>query len=110
MTDRNLKNGFICSVIDRKRNLDAGDINISHDAGSGDVQDTVVGCQFLICQIKTAWFFCQIVVKGLRFRPHAVEFLFVHVCDLSRISCDCPCLMERVPPVTETRICNQGNS
>ena len=104
MSDGDLQDRFIGPVVDRERHLDAGDVDVAHDAGAGDVEDAVVGLDLLVRQHEPPGLLHEVLVECFRLSPHAVEILSVHICNFRRIPCNRPCLMERVPPVTEGRI------
>ena len=42
MADGDLENGILRPVVDRKRELDGRDLDVAHDAGTGDVQQAVI--------------------------------------------------------------------
>ena len=91
-------------MINRKRYFNAGDIDISHDAGSGYIKDFVIFLDFFFAEAEAPGRHSQALIKGLCLCPHAVKIFRVHICDRSCISRDSPRLMEGVPPVTEGRI------
>lgn len=110
MSDGDLQDRFIGPVVDRERHLDAGDVDVAHDAGAGDVEDAVVGLDLLVRQHEPPGLLHEVLVECFRLSPHAVEILFIHVCNLRGISCDRTGLVEGVPPVTEGRIHEQADS
>ena len=108
MSDRDLQDRVVGTVVDGQEAIDLLDLDISHDPGAGDVQ-------------------LPFIVRGLRrvelpedaacsdpavILPGALEHLIIEfiadVCDAVRIVCDGPGLMEAVPVVADTGIQHQG--
>lgn len=110
MADGDLEDRIVRPVVDRKRELDGRDLDVAHDAGTGDVQQAVILRALLVGQEIAVFAFQQrlVVVSGRR--PQLVIPRLIEALHVGGVAGDGLRGVEGVPVVAYSRVQKQGHA
>lgn len=83
-----LKNGVLRSVVDRQRDIDGWNFNISHNTGSADVKERIVCLFFLLRKCKCSLLVRQHLVIALCVLQNLLVFLCFEIPHILRVVCN----------------------
>ena len=110
MSDRDLQNGIAGAVVDRQRDVDGRNLDIAHDAGAADVQQTLILRLLLLGQEKAVFPRQQRPVIILRRRQQLVIGVLVQRLHVLRVIRHSLRGVAGVPVVADGRIQKQGHA